>query len=294
MTNALQVRQQEQRSLVEQIKHPAMQTQIRASLPPSVSLERFTAVTIAAINHNPDLLSADRQSFYNAVVKAAQDGLMPDGNEAVLNVYNTNVGGRGQPDRWIQKVQYQKMVSGILKKFEEAGIDAYANSVYENDMFEEWSDIDGQHLMHRPAKLGTSKGERIGAYAVAKRGGGRSAIIQVMDRDELERVRNTSKSPDKGPWKSWPERMEQKAVLHRLKKRVATIDASASEKLNSIDDEFKDEDESEETSQPQQPVPTGAETRPKSLQAVVDRGGASSEPNALPPDDPGPQEGDII
>src|SRR5688572_32785537 len=83
---AIAAARQEQRSLIEQIKHPQMQAQIQASLPPSVSLDRFTAVTISAINQNPELLSADRQSFYNAVVKAAQDGLLPDGNDAFLNI----------------------------------------------------------------------------------------------------------------------------------------------------------------------------------------------------------------
>lgn len=288
----------EQRSLVESIKHPKMQDQIRASLPPTVSLERFTAVTIAAINHNADLLSADRQSFYNAVVKAAQDGLMPDGNEAVLNIYSTNVGTKDRP-KWIQKVQYQKMVSGILKKFEEAGIDAWANSVYANDAFDVWSDNEGQHLTHRPTKLGQPKGERIGAYAIAKRPGGRSSIIQVMDMEDLARVKAASKSPEKGPWKTWPERMEQKSVLHRLKKRVATIDPEAAATLNRVDSEFEDELEDVSSEAPKQEVPTQETKRPAILQAVVDHQGAAS---AIAPDgdgsvqdgDPGPQEGDII
>lgn len=288
----------EQRSLVESIKHPKMQDQIRASLPPTVSLERFTAVTIAAINHNGDLLSADRQSFYNAVVKAAQDGLMPDGNEAVLNIYSTNVGTKDRP-KWIQKVQYQKMVAGILKKFEEAGIDAWANSVYTNDTFDVWSDNDGQHLIHRPTKLGQPKGERIGAYAIAKRTGGRSSIIQVMDMEDLARVKAASKSPEKGPWKSWPERMEQKSVLHRLKKRVATIDPEAAEKLNRVDSEFEDELDDASPEAPKQEVPTQETKRPAVLQAVMDQHGTASAPEAegagdVHDGDPGPQEGDII
>jgi len=301
--NALTNVRQEQRSLVESIKHPSMQAQIQASLPPSVSLDRFTAVTISAINHNPDLLTADRQSFYNSVVKAAQDGLLPDGNDAVLNVYNTNVAPRGQPEKWVRKVQYQRMVGGIMKLFEKAGIDAFAESVYENDEFQVWNDVDGQHYLHRPVKLGSPKGERVGAYAIARRPGGRSPIIQVMDRDELDRARAASKSPG-GPWKAWPERMEQKSALHRLKKRVATIDEEAAKHLSGIDDDFEDDEPTAPAESPKQTVPTGNEQRPKSLQAVVDQAAPIPPADGVmvgdPPSfggaagDPGPQEGDII
>lgn len=266
----------ERRSLVESIKHPSFQAQISASLPPGVSLERFTAVTIAAVTHNPDLMNADRQSLYNSIVKAAQDGLLPDGNDAVLNIYNTKISTN--PDKWVRKVQYQKMVGGILKLFEKAGIDAWADSIYENDLFDVWSDEQGQHYTHRPVRLGREKGPRIGAYAVAKRPGARSLIIQVMDMEDLEKVRNASKSPDKGPWKVWTDRMEQKSALHRLKKRVASVDPEAAKHLSQIDTEFDEEDQEEHSAPPVQPVPTGNEARPKSLQSVIDQAG---EPDSM-------------
>jgi recombination protein RecT len=273
---------QEQRSLIESIKHPHMQAQIKASLPPSVDLDRFTAVTLAAVNHNPDLIQADRQSFYNSVIKAAQDGLLPDGNDAFFNVYPTNVGTRDQP-RWIQKVQYQKMVGGIIKQFEKAGIDAFAESVHENDEFDVWNDETGQHFIHRPTKLGKPKGERVGAYAVARRPGGRSMVIQVMDREALDKAKSASKSPG-GPWKSWPERMEQKSALHRLKKRVATIDEEAAKHLNTIDDEFEEEEKPQQSATtPAQSVPTADDKRPRALQSVIDQAEDAPQATDAPP-----------
>jgi len=296
--NAVAPYQAEQRSLVASIKDPRFQAQIQASLPPSVSLERFTAVTIAAINHSPKLLNADRQSFYNAVVKAAQEGLLPDGQDAVLNIYNTK---DRETNKWIKKVQYQRMVGGVLKQFTKAGIDAYAESVYQNDQFDFWNDTDGQHIVHRPAKLGTPRGDRIGAYAVGKLTSGR-VVIQVMDMDALDRARAASKSKEEdgtptGPWRDWPERMEQKSALHRLRKRIAVIDETASKELNKIDDEFVDDDDKQPAApaeEPKQPVPTGNETRPAALQAIVDK---EPRPTDEPPRDsadPGPMEGDII
>lgn len=284
--------QTEQRSLIDSLRHEKFQTQIRASLPPSVSLDRFTAVTIAAVNQNPDLLGADRQSFYNSVVKCAQEGLLPDGQDSVLNVYNTNVGTKDKP-RWIKKVQYQRMVGGLLKQFTKAGIDAYAESVYENDSFDYWNDESGQHLIHKPTKLGKEKGERIGSYAVAKLASGR-VIVQVMDMEDLARVRAASKSPDKGPWSSWPARMEQKSALHRLRKRVAIIDEQAAKELGKMDDEFVDDPE-ETPEQPRQAIPTPSDKRPASLQSVVDQSSnGEAPPDDMQSGDPGPQEGDII
>lgn len=300
MSNGTAVAVAQRRDLMESLKHPKMQEQLRMSLPPSVSLERFTAVTISAISHNPDLADADRQSLYNAIVKAAQDGLLPNGVEAFLNVYSTNIAPRGTPPRYIQKVEYQKMVGGIIKLFEEAGIDAWAESIHENDFFDVWADESGQHFTHRPVRLGGAKGGRVGVYAAAKRPGSRSLIIQVMDMDDLRRVRQASRSPDKGPWAVWPERMEQKAALHRLKKRVATIDPKAAEILGSIDNEFDDDDDKAhvETSgaaqaPPPDPIPAH---RPKNLQSLMDQEGTPSAEVSAPKDvdDPGPQPDDII
>jgi recombination protein RecT len=281
------------RSLIEALRSTPMQAQIKASLPPSVSLDRFTATTISALNHNPDLLAADRQSFYNAVVKAASDGLLPDGTDSVLNIYSTNVGTRDRP-HWIKKVQYQRMVGGIVKQFAKAGINAYAESVHENDHFEQWNDEQGQHILHRPLTFSSNRGPRIGAYAVATLATGR-VVIATMDMETLGKVRAASKSPDGPAWKTWADRMEQKSCLHRLRKRVAIIDEQAAAELNKIDDEF--EEESEPMAPPaQQQAPSEPEKRPSALQAIVDQE-AAAQPAAAPTapsDDPGPMEGDII
>lgn len=273
-------------NLRESLRHPVMQKQLRDSLPPSVSLERFTAVTMSALNHNPDLVLADRPSFYNALVKAAQEGLLPDGNDAFLNVYRTKVGGE-----WIKKVSYQRMVGGVLKQFAKAGIDAYAESLYENDEFSQWNDGTGQHLMHRPVKPGRDRGPRIAAYAVGKLQSGR-VVIQVMDMEQLGRAMAASKSKNedgspKGPWKEWPERMEQKSVLHRLRKRIAILDEQAASELNKIADDDQ-EDDAEGTPPdpaPSQEIPTQDTPRAPGLQGIVDQHAES---------DDAPREDDII
>lgn len=259
------------RDFAATIRDVNFQKQIQATLPSTVSIDRFTATTITAINHNPKLLEADRQSLYNGIVKAAQDGLLPDGVDGVLNIYNTNVGTRDKPD-WKQKVQWQKMVGGIIKQFAKAGIPVYAASVYAQEAFRTWNDDSGQHVTHEPIAFG-ERGERIGAFACASLRNGRT-LVATMNLQDLEKARKASKSPDKGPWVEWPERMEQKSVLHRLSKRVSAVDDRAAEALRQIGEEFAD---AEPTSQapadlpeppkvPAAPIPK----RPKALQAVVD------------------------
>ena len=58
-----------------------MEEQFKAALPAHIPVERFMRVLMTAIQNNPDLLGVERRSLWNAAMKAAQDGLLPDGRE---------------------------------------------------------------------------------------------------------------------------------------------------------------------------------------------------------------------
>ena len=60
------------------------------ALPKGVDADRFTRMTITALQANPDLLEADKDSLYLAILQCAQTGLPPDGKQAALVVFNTN------------------------------------------------------------------------------------------------------------------------------------------------------------------------------------------------------------
>lgn len=268
------------------IVDPAMTDKFKSVLPASVSLDRFTRVTITAIQQNPAVLDADRNSLYNACVNAASRGLMPDGKEGVLSVFNTKQG-----DQWVKKVQFMPMVEGIVKEMAKAGVKAYAVSVYANDEIDFWNDETGQHVKHKPIVFG-DRGERIGALAVATDTDGRT-YVEAMNRDELARVMAKSKSKDRegnptGPWKDSPERMEQKTVLHRVRKRVPIIGHDDIVERMQEDDALDYEPEQQPTPAPApEPVvekPKANGKRPKGLQAVVDQA-QSQESEPPPPDD---------
>ncbi len=79
-------------------------------------------------------------------------------------------------------------------------------------------DETGEHLKHRP-DLTSDRGPATLVYAFAKTKDG-GTYIEVMNEEEIEKVKNVSKSKDSGPWKTWPEEMWRKTVLRRLSKKL--------------------------------------------------------------------------
>ena len=268
-----------------------MQKSFKDVLPANVTVDRFTKVTLTAIQSSPEVLEADRQSLYQACVHAAARGLLPDKKEGALVVFNTKM-----PDgSWVKKVQFLPMPEGIIKEMAKAGVSAYAVSVYEKDELEIWNDDDGQHVRHKPVIFG-DRGARLGAFAAGKTKEGRS-YVEAMNMDDIARVRSRSKQKDKegnptGAWKTDTERMEQKSALHRLRKRIPMVGY-----------EFNDDEDSDvDLSQPAEAVvatqpPTQTEAapagrkRPRALQAVVD---APAPPPEAPPPPDDTFDGDVI
>lgn len=199
-------------------------SQLKMALPEHISVEKFQRVVITAINKNADLVSADLLSLLTASVECAQDGLLPDGKEAALVIYNTKV-PNVKPDRWVKRVQYMPMIKGICKKAHNSGELPFLDMqvVHENDEFDYQLGLH-PNLVHKP-KLG-ERGDFIGAYAVARTSQG-AEYIEVMSHAEIECVRlESSKSKSKetgdpyGPWKNYYGEMARKTVLRRLSKRL--------------------------------------------------------------------------
>jgi len=264
-----------------------MRDKVEALLPPGVTYDRFTQTIIVALQHNPALLDADRQSLYNAISRCAADGLMPDGKDGALVIFNTNVGNKDRPV-WKKVVQWMPIVEGIIKQMGKAGIRCYAATVYEGEEFDIWYDDDGQHVVHRPKPFVT-QGAALGVYACAKVDG--RTYIEALNKDDIATIRSSSKSGDSGPWLTWPDRMAQKSALHRLKKRVPILDAGI---VASLRDPEEDPDlgpalaaaepiasaPSNEGagSATAAPASTPAKRRPRALSALVD--GRKAQENA--------------
>jgi len=206
-------------------------------LPRHISKEKFISTTVAAVKQNPDLLTADARTLFAAVTKAAQDGLMPDGREGVITVYNTKVKRNGK-EEWIKAAQWNPMTYGLRKRAKETDdIIIDAQVVHANDTEGQgiiWEQGDEPHIIHRPAKLGTARGDMIGAYAIFKKDG---VILhrEVMDKDQIETTRNQSKAKDSLMWTTFKSEGYRKAVIRRGMKTVPV--SSDLERIITRDDE---------------------------------------------------------
>mgnify|MGYP001156496481 CR=1 FL=1 len=183
-----------------------MEKQFALALPEHVSPEKFVRVVMTAINTNPDLQKADRQSVLAAAMKCAQDGLLPDGREAALVTYGN-------------KAQYLPMIAGVLAKVRRSGElrTISAHIVYENDAFT-YTLGDDERIEHQP-RLDGPRGKPIAAYAIAKTKDG-GVYREVMSVEQINQVRNVSRAKNAGPWVQWWDEMARKTVLRRLSKRL--------------------------------------------------------------------------
>lgn len=186
-------------------------------LPDQKSQDRMSSVLMVAVERTPELLFADRQSLIAATRQCANHGLVPDGNEATLQIYNTKVKVDGV-DKWIQKVQYQPMVRGIVNRVLRSGkVEAFwAEVVYQGEEFS----IDISHGDRRPVHnpdYFAREGDIIGAYAVAKLTNG-SIDCEPMPRSEIDKVRNVAKTQK--VWDGWFSEKAKVAVIRRMSKRL--------------------------------------------------------------------------
>lgn len=218
MSQELQVRQAEP---VAAFKAAVLRNEheYRAALPAHIPVERFTRVVMTAVVNNPSLLEADRRSLFEASMKAASDGLLPDGREGALVIYSTKIKGMdGARDQWIKKVQWMPMIGGVLKKVRNSGelISISAHVVYSNDEFS-YELGDDERIVHRPALDSRGKPRLLYAIAKLKDGGVYREVMTVAD---VEKIRAVSRAKDDGPWAVWWDEMARKTVLRRLAKRL--------------------------------------------------------------------------
>lgn len=184
-----------------------MAPQFKAALPAHITVEKFTRVAMTAIQNNPDLANADRNSLFGSIVRLAQDGLLPDGREAAIVMFGN-------------KAQAMPMIAGVLKKIRQSGEVAKvsAHVVHEKDHFV-WKLGFDETVEHEPPALDQERGKAIGAYAIAVLKDG-SQLLEVMSLEEIEKVRAVSRAKGNGPWVSWWGEMARKTVMRRLSKRL--------------------------------------------------------------------------
>ena len=190
--------------------------EFKAALPSHISPQRFQRTALTAIQLNPELAVADRRTLLNSLLRCASDGLLPDGRESALVIFNDN----NPKSRTFRKqvVVYMPMVAGLLTRFRNSGQfkSIGAEVVREGEDFKFWIDEKGEHLHHEPGD-GTGKIVKVYARAETKDGG---TMIRVMSAADVEKRRAVSRAKDGPMWRDWWDEAAIKTVLRNLHKRL--------------------------------------------------------------------------
>ena len=241
-----------------------MADQFKAALPAHIPVERFARVVMTAVQQTPELLACERRSLWNSAIKAAQDGLLPDGREGAMVIYNDKDRGK--------IVQWMPMIAGIRKKVRNSGEiatwDVYV--VHANDEFD-YELGDEPFIKHKPT-LG-EPGAVVAAYSVCTLKTGEKSR-EVMSVAAIEKVRKVSRAKDSkyGPWVNWYEEMCRKTVARRHSKVLPM--STDLDDLIRRDDALYDFDGAKEEA---------AADRPKSLTGKLDM--LAAAPAATTPHD---------
>jgi recombination protein RecT len=196
--------------------------ELKNALPAHILPERFIRVALTAVQLNTDLLSCNRQSLWNACLKAASDGLLPDGREGAIVPFKDTA-------------QWMPMVGGLLKRFRNSGQfkSISVGIVREGEDFAYWIDEHGEHMRHVPGD-GSGKPVKCWAMAETKDGG---VMIRVMNEAEINKRRNASRAKNSPLWSEWVEEAWQKTVLRNLAKRLP-MSSDLDDLIRSDDDQY--------------------------------------------------------
>lgn len=199
-------------------------------LPSNVSWSDFRNAFLIAVQMNPRLLDADRQSLWLSLQKAASDGLKPDGREGALVIFGDDQeddDGNPVPStaKGKKKVVWMPMIAGLIKLVRNTGnvSNIRAKLIYKGEEVIV-SDEDGKesykHIrtIREGSTIDDSPENIIGAFAVVnyKDGGWE---IEPITRRQIDRIRAISRAKN-GPWKTFYDEMAKKTVLRRLIKRL--------------------------------------------------------------------------
>lgn len=198
---------------------------LQDALPADIPVQRFKRVLVTAVSQTPELLYADRRSLFNAAIKCAVDGLIPDGRQAALVVFNTKVKQRDPQTgldhiRNVDMVQYMPMVAGLRERMRKSGevASATAEAVFERDNFR-YRLGDDPFIEHEPPLLGVPRGAVIGAYAIIRLRNG-EVIRDVLDRPTIEAARNVSRAKNSPMWTNFYWEGAKKTALRRASKQA--------------------------------------------------------------------------
>ena len=191
-------------------------------LPKWIKKDVLIAAFWNALFKNPQLQQCTPESLLNALLKCAEWGLLPGGDNVYLIPRHNNK-KPGRPLECNAQRGYQGLIELIYRV---TGAEVEAHVVYENDKFDYQLGTDA-YVHHKPAPK--NPGKPYLAYAVWRKDDKES--FDIIRMEEIEKRRKMSLSYQKAekfgtkdsPWHLWPEAMMRKsAILKMLKMKPKT------------------------------------------------------------------------
>jgi recombination protein RecT len=181
---------------------------IRMVLPKHCSPDRFTRIAISATTRNPLLAQCEPASVMKCLMDLSQYGIEPDGRRAHLIPFKNN-------KRNCYECTLILDYKGIAELVMRTGLvsSLHADVVCDNDEF----DYNCGRIEKHRIDFRKPRGPVYASYAICRLKDG-TEKCDVMSRDEIESIRQRSRSGDSGPWVTdWSE-MAKKTVFKRLSK----------------------------------------------------------------------------
>lgn len=215
-------------------------TALQSACASNISPKRLIKTTESLIRKTKELQDCSVTSIYGAVLECATLGLEPILGRAYFVPFRTKEGTKD--------LQLIIGYQGLIELGRRGGVEAKANAVFEGDELI-WESGFEESLIHRP-KLGAPRDadHLTFVYCVWKFAGEKH--VEVMTRDEVEKIKNCSKCRNFGPWKDFYVEMAKKTVVRRAAKYwPLTVNAEIADAIERDDDRlFQQEEEKPSTS----------------------------------------------
>lgn len=201
-TPSVAVAQRKPRTVKDILQSDDFKSQVARALPRHMTPDRFLRISLTAALKTPKLLECSPESVCSCLLTCSQLGLEPDGRRAHLIPYGTNC---------TLVVDYKGLVELTMRSGMVSNL--HADVVCENDVFEYSKGEIKAHVID----FRKPRGDVYAVYAICRLKDG-SEKAEVMSRDDVERIRERSRSGGNGPWVTdWSE-MAKKTVFKRLSK----------------------------------------------------------------------------
>ena len=187
--------------------------------------ERMIRVAETTLKRVPKLEQCTPETVFVALLNCSAAGLEPDGQHAHLVPYNNEC----------------KLIfdwKGLLAIARRHGVHCTTKIVCKNDVFIcEEDDGFGRTKLKHEVDYTKPRGDMYAVYSRAtwSQEGQSYLDYEIMPKEEVDKVRKSSKAGQSGPWKDWYNEMARKTVIRRHSKRWP-LTAEVYHAINSDDD----------------------------------------------------------